>query len=79
MNNIIVKDKIVIENMIYEIRGKQVMLDSDLAKLYECANGTKTINQAVNRHLDRFPDDFYFQLTEKEYNSLRSQVGTLTK
>ena len=48
-----------------------------LAKLYECANGTKTINQAVNRHLDRFPNDFYFQLTEEEYNSLRSQVGTL--
>ena len=53
------------------------MIDSDLARLYECVNGTKTINQAVNRHLDRFPDDFYFQLTEEEYNSLRSQVGTL--
>ena len=53
------------------------MLDSDLAILYECVNGTKTVNQAVNRHLDRFPDDFYFQLTEEEYNSLRSQIGTL--
>ena len=77
MNEVIVKDKIVIENLIYEVRGKQVMLDSDLARLYECVNGTKTINQAVNRHLDRFPDDFYFQLTEEEYNSLRSQLGTL--
>ena len=77
MNDVIVKEKIVIENLIYEVRGKQVMLDSDLARLYECVNGTKTINQAVNRHLDRFPDDFYFQLTEEEYNSLRSQVGTL--
>ena len=77
MNDVIVKEKIVIENLIYEVRGKQVMFDSDLARLYECVNGTKTINQAVNRHLDRFPDDFYFQLTEEEYNSLRSQVGTL--
>ena len=69
-------DEIIIENMIYEIRGKQVMLDSDLARLYECANGTKTINQAVNRHLDRFPSDFYFQLTKKEYINLKSQIGT---
>ena len=50
---------------------------SDLAKLYECINGTKTINQIVNQHLDRFPDDFYFQLTEEEYNSIKSQIGTL--
>lgn len=77
MNNVITKDEVIIENLIHEVRGKQVMLDSDLARLYECANGTKTINQAVKRHLDRFPDDFYFQLTEEEYNSLGSQVGTL--
>ena len=77
MNSVIVKDEVKIEDLIYEVRGKQVMLDSDLAKLYECANGTKTINQAVNRNIDRFPEDFYFQLSEKEYNSLRSQIGTL--
>lgn len=77
MNNIIVKDKFLIENLIYEVRGKQVMLDSDLAKLYECKNGTKEINQAVNRHLDRFPEDFCFQLNESEYHSLRSQFVTL--
>lgn len=65
-----------IENLIYEVRGVQVMLDSDLAKLYQCANGTKTINQAVNRHLDRFPGDFYFQLTKEEYLNLKSQSGT---
>ena len=59
-----------------EIRDKQVMLDSDLANLYECINGAKTINQAVNRHIDRFPNDFYFQLTDDEYSSLRSQLGT---
>ena len=67
-----------IENMIYEIRGVQVMLDSDLAKLYECKNGTKDINKAVKRNLDRFPSDFYFQLTKEEYNTiLRFQNGTL--
>ncbi len=76
MNNLI--DDLNIEKKIHEIRGKQVMLDSDLASLYKCANGTKTINQAVNRHRDRFPDDFYFQLTKDEYKDiLRSQLGTL--
>ena len=63
MNELIVKEDIKIENMIYEIRGKQVMLDSDLAKLYECKNGTKMINQSVKRNKERFPEDFYFQIT----------------
>ena len=77
MNEVILtEDNINIENMIYEVRGKQVMLDSDLAKLYKCVNGTKTINQAVNRHLDRFPEDFYFQLTSEEFANLKSQFGT---
>ena len=70
---------IELKKLIYEIRGKQVMFDSDLAILYGCANGTKTINQAITRNRDRFPDDFYFQLTEEEYKSLRSQTGTLNK
>ena len=65
-----------IENMIYEIRGVQVMLDSDLAKLYECTNGTKDINKAVNRNLKRFPIDFYFQLSKEEYQILKFQNGT---
>lgn len=65
-----------IETMIYEIRGKQVMLDSDLAKLYQCSNGTKDINKAVKRHLERFPIDFYFQLTKEEQENLRFQTGT---
>ena len=77
MNEIVIAGDVRIEDMIHVIRGVQVILDSDLAKLYHCVNGTKTINQAVNRHLDRFPNDFYFQLTETEYYSLRSQVGTL--
>ena len=76
MREVTEKEKIIIENMIYEIRGKQVMLDSDLAKLYECKNGTKAINLAVKRHINRFPERFMFQLTEGEYNNLRFQVET---
>ena len=80
MNNIILKNEIKIESLIYEIRGKQVMLDSDLAMLYECANGTKDINKAVKRNVERFPTDFYFQLTKEEIEGiLRFQNGTLNK
>lgn len=75
MNNIIPTTNI--ENMIYEIRGKQVMLDSDLAKLYQCSNGTKSINLAVKRHFKRFPDRFMFQLTADEIS--RFQIETLNK
>lgn len=75
-NNIILKDKIKIEDMIYEIRGMQVMLDSDLARLYKCANGTKDVNKAVNRNIERFPSDFYFQLSLEEYQNLKFQNGT---
>ena len=78
MNEIIVKDEINIENLIYEIRGKQVMLDSDLAILYKCKNGTKTINLAVKRHANRFPERFMFQLTENECKQIsRFQIETL--
>ena len=70
------KDEINVENLIYEVRGEQVMLDSDLAKLYECSNGTKTINLAVKRHINRFPKRFMFQLTKDEYNNLRFQLET---
>lgn len=65
------KENVNIKNLIYEVRGKQVMLDSDLAKLYGCANGTKTINLAVKRNIERFPDNFYFQLTREEYDEIR--------
>jgi len=74
--NQVIKKEVAIENMIYEIRGKQVMLDSDLAKLYQCSNGTKTINQAVKRHINRFPERFMFQLSEDEFYKLWSQLGT---
>lgn len=76
MNNVIVKNDVKIENMIYEIRGKQVMLDSDLAKLYECKNGAKVINQAVKRNITKFPERYCFQLTETEYRNLKFQNGT---
>lgn len=76
MNELEVINNKKIENMIYKIRGKEVMLDNDLAKLYGCANGTKTINLAVKRNIERFPDNFYFQLTKKEFENLKFQNET---
>ena len=68
------KNEVVnIQNMIHEIRGQKVMLDSDLAKLYEIETGA--LNRAVKRNIERFPDFFMFQLTEDELNSLRCQIG----
>ncbi|VXC56197.1 MULTISPECIES: ORF6N domain-containing protein [Bacteroidota] len=63
-----------INNLIYTIRGKQVMLDSDLASLYQVE--TKILNKSVKRNLDRFPDKFCFQLTDEESDFLRFQIGT---
>lgn len=60
MNDIVFKNEEKIENLIYEIRGKQIMLDSDLARLYKCANGTKTINLAVKDTLIDFQKDLCF-------------------
>src|SRR6266436_2350090 len=60
--------------LIYEIRGERVMLDSDLASIYGVE--TKALNRAVKRNRDRFPKDFLFQLTEKEWKNLRYQNGT---
>lgn len=60
-----------VEGLIHLIRGHRVMLDSDLAKLYGVE--TRAINQAVQRNLDRFPDDFAFRLSEQEFDHLRSQ------
>jgi len=67
----------VIHSKIYEIRGQKVMLDFDLAELYEVE--TKVLNQAVKRNKDRFPKDFMFQLTKEEWEFLRSQIVTLEK
>lgn len=63
-----------IENKIVVLRGQKVMLDRDLAELYEVE--TKQLNRAVSRNLDRFPDDFMFQLTVEEFEVLRCQIGT---
>ena len=63
-----------IQNRIYEIRGERVMLDFDLAAIYEVP--TKALNQGVKRNLKRFPEDFMFQLTEKEWENLKSQNAT---
>lgn len=65
----------IIVNKIYIIRGVKVMLDKDLAALYEVE--TKRFNEAVKRNIERFPEDFMFRLTREEYNSLRSQIATL--
>ncbi len=79
MNEIIIKENINIENMIYEVRGVQVMLSSDVAKLYQVE--TKRINEAIKRNINRFPETFCFQLTKEEIDvlSLRSQFVTLNK
>ncbi len=63
-----------IKNLIYSIRGKQVMLDSDLASLYQVE--TKNLNKAVKRNIERFPASFCFQLTEEDVENLRFQIGT---
>jgi len=65
----------LIKNSILEIRGKRVILDYELAKLYEVE--TKALKQAVRRNIDRFPEDFMFQLTKEEWKLLRSQSVTL--
>ena len=72
--NIVIVDNIEIQNMIYTIRGKQVMVDSDLATLYQVT--TKRLNEQVRRNKNRFPSEFMFRLTAEEYEYLRSQNAT---
>ena len=67
----------IIRNKIYEIRGQKIMFDFDLAELYDVE--TRILNQAVKRNVKRFPKDFMFQLTKKEWESLRSQIVILEK
>lgn len=69
-----VMPKEIIENKIYIIRGQKVMLDKDLAWLYEVE--TKRLNEAVKRNSERFPEDFMFQLTKEEWENLMSQIVT---
>jgi len=70
--SLVLSEAIEIQNLIYTIRGKQVMLDADLALLYHVE--TRTLNQAVKRNTDRFPEQFRFQLTMEENSDLKSQI-----
>ena len=74
MNEIIEKEEILIEDMIYEVRGVQVMLDSDIAKLYHVE--TKRVNEAVKNNLEKFPERFSFVITNKEKENLKSKFST---
>ena len=76
MNEVVI-DNLNIENMIYEIRGKQVMFNSDVARLYNVE--TKRINEIIKRNINRFPEEFCFQITIEELEKLssRSQFATL--
>ena len=67
----------LIQKKIYEIRGHRIMLDFDLAELYEVQ--TRVLNQAVKRNIDIFPDDFMFEITTREWKFLRSQIVILEK
>ena len=66
-----------IKNLIYTIRGKQVMLDSDVAMLYNCE--TKYVNRVVKRNIDRFPEEFCFQLKEEELKNMWCQFVTASQ
>ena len=72
INDLVEKEDIEVENMIYEIREKQVMLDRDLAKLYHIE--TRVLIQKVKRNIERFPKDFCFQMTELEFENWKSQI-----
>lgn len=75
MDNIVLK--IDVQSCIYHVRGRRVMLDSDLARLYNVL--TKNLNKAVKRNIERFPIDFMFRLTQHEFKALRFQSGTLKR
>ena len=74
MNEVLLREEKNIKNLIYEIRGKQVMLDRDLAALYYVE--TKALMQSIKRNIERFPENFMFQLTKEEFNNWRSQFVT---
>ena len=74
MDKLIAIDKLDIQNKIFTIRGEQVMLDSDLATLYGVE--TKRINEAVRNNIEKFPSDFYFELSKQEDEFLRSKIST---
>ena len=79
-NQLAVQNELAIEDikkLIYTIRGKQIMIDSDVANIYHCE--TKYVNRVVKRNIERFPEEFCFQLNENEFESLRCQFVTLNE
>ena len=72
-NNTLIPDEVIMKK-IYLLRGSKVMMDRDLADLYEIE--TKQLKRAVRRNISRFPKDFMFELSQEEFNNLRSQFGT---
>jgi hypothetical protein len=72
-NRLIIPDEVLM-NKIYLVRGEKVMIDNDLAELYEVE--TRRLNEQVQRNIDRFPEDFMFQLTQEEFSNLKSQIAT---
>ncbi len=79
-NKLSIQNKLAIEdikNLIYTVRGKQVMMDSDVANIYHCE--TKYVNRVVKRNIERFPEEFCFQLNENEFEVLRCQFVTLNE
>jgi len=73
MSKILIPNEAIVQK-IYTIRGQKVMIDRDLAELYEVE--TKVLKQAVNRNIDIFPEHFMFELTKEEFHNLRSQIVT---
>jgi len=69
--------EIILQDLIYEIRGQKVMLDSDLARLYNVE--VKRLNESIKRNIERFPQDFMFKITQKEWDILRSQFATANR
>ena len=76
IKSIAIAEEAIIDK-IYWVRGRKVMLDYDLSEMY--AVETKQLKRQVRRNIDRFPDDFMFELTFREYDALRSQIGTLKR
>ena len=76
MNELALEEKANIKDKIYEINGQYVMLDSDLADIYHCKNGTKEVNQAVKNNIEKFPERFSWVLSDYEYSILRSKILT---
>ena len=79
-NQLVIQNEFAIEDvkkLIYTIRGKQVLIDSDVANIYHCE--TKYVNRVVKRNIERFPEEFCFQLNENEFESLRCQFITLNE